>query len=115
MPLEPKEAAAGASIPVDRKYRFIGFNATNGKVYTEDNAMLFAAKDQALPDTLRFYRAKCEALGCERAHLDALDLLIGRVEAYQRDVQSKVPDTSAEEQVRTVHGILRSDLPRRVS
>ena len=99
-------AGASRSIPIDRKFRFVGFNATNGKIVTEDNGVLFTAKDKALPATLRFYRLQCEAMGCGADHLVALDLLVERVEAYQARIEAHVPDTTREEARRTVDGIL---------
>jgi hypothetical protein len=79
---------------IDRKFKFVAVNPVNGHVYTEENGIVFAAKDKALPGALRAYRNNCANLGCEEIHLTSLDLLIDRVEHFQLTVESRRPDTN---------------------
>ena len=98
----------GPPMPIDRKFCFSAYNATTGSRHDENDGLLLLAKDKAVPDTLRFYRKRCEELGSNREHLEAIDLLIGRVERFQKTnpVIAKVPDTTPDEAVRTVRGVI---------
>ena len=78
---------------IDRKFKFVAVNPCNNHVYTEENAMIFCAKDAAVPNTLRAYYAECIKLGCNQEHIDSIKLLLDRVEAFQRDNESRIPDT----------------------
>ncbi len=79
-------------MPIDQKYRFIGYNPSSANIHTEHDAVMFLAKDKAFLEALPYYRAACVRLGADLAQLEAVDLLIKRVEAYQQNVDSKVPD-----------------------
>lgn len=78
---------------IDRKFVFLAVNPCNGHIYTEKNAVVFCAKDKALPTTLRKYREECNRLGCNPEHLESIDLLIEREDKYQAEVESRIPDT----------------------
>lgn len=78
---------------IDRKFNFIAINPINRHVYTQDNGVVFVAKDKALPATLKFYREECKRLGSNPEHLESIDLLIKRVEEFQANNEVKVPDT----------------------
>ena len=82
---------------IDRKFHFLAINPFNNHVYTEENAMVFAAKDKALPATLDFYRMECERLGANEEHILSVTLLLARVLEYQRTIESRVPDTVGDE------------------
>jgi hypothetical protein len=73
------------SVPVDWKFKFSATAIHNGKTYTEADGILLLCKDRAVPATLRFYREECVRLGCQDNQLRAVDLLIGRVEAWQAE------------------------------
>lgn len=81
------------SIAIDWKYKIQAQNPCSGNTHTEEDSILFLAKDRAVPAMLRAYLAECERLGTGPAHLEAVRLLLGRVERYQQGVESKVPDT----------------------
>ena len=70
--------------PIDRKFS-ISAKATehDRPYYDEHHAVLFLAKDRALPATLTFYRYECEALGADPRQLEGIDRLRERVIAYQ--------------------------------
>jgi len=50
-------------VPIDLKYKILASQRATGKQYTSRDGFLFLARDPAVPDTLRFYRRKCEELG----------------------------------------------------
>lgn len=84
--------------PIDTKYEFLAWPVNGDPVddqsFTEDEALVFRAKDNALPATLRFYREECERLGAPKEQLCGIDLLIMRVEKWreQNPDRCKVPD-----------------------
>ena len=78
---------------IDRKFKFVATNPCKGSVYTEENAIIFLAKDKAVPGMLSFYQEICDGLGCGKEHLESIELLRGRVIDFQTMVECKVPDT----------------------
>lgn len=80
---------------IDRKFKILAVNPCNGKIYTEENAMLFCAKDLALIETLHGYREKCKDIGCGDEHLESISLLMERVSEFQQ-TDSKIPDTDTD-------------------
>lgn len=78
---------------VDRKFKILAVNPVNGKIYTEENSLLLCAKDAAVPAALAAYRDKCIEIGANPEHIENVGLLLGRVEDYQRRIESRVPDT----------------------
>jgi hypothetical protein len=78
---------------IDWKYKIQAVNPCSGNTHSEEDSILFLAKDKAVPAMLYAYLNKCEELGTNPAHIEAIELLIKRVEDYQRDIESKVPDT----------------------
>lgn len=83
----------GTEMTIDWKYKIQAVNPCSGNTHTEADAVLFLVKDKAVPAMLRAYVLECERLGTNPAHLEAMELLIERVEQYQRDIESKIPDT----------------------
>jgi hypothetical protein len=82
---------------IDRKFQILAVNPVNGKVYTDENALLLCAKDKAVPAALRAYKEECERIGANPEHVESVGLLLGRVEEYQAEVESRVPDTVGDE------------------
>ena len=80
---------------IDRKFIFTAVNPCNGKHYTQENAIVFAAKDLALVPALVRYRKACVALGCSASHLVSWDMLMQRVKIFQKMIECKVPDTDS--------------------
>ena len=79
---------------IDRKFRILAVNPCNGHTYTEKDAILFCAKDKAVPAALAAYHTECEKLGANKEHLDSIILLIGRVNKFQTEMGGgRVPDT----------------------
>ena len=77
---------------IDRKFTIIATANKSHKLYTEESSVLFLAKDRALPAALRAYRKECERIGAEQPQLDAVDLLIQRVDQWQLENETKIPD-----------------------
>lgn len=91
---------------IDRKYKILAINPVSGGIHTEEDAILFLAKDLALLPMLEAYVEECSLLGCEDTHIESLNLLIERVEAYQKTEPTKVPDTDRPGEInRCINGI----------
>lgn len=85
---------------IDRKYKILGKNPVSGTVHTEEDSILFLAKDAAVPHMLEAYSRRCQELGCTSHHLKSVQLLHERVLHYQysdNDGAIKIPDTTLEE------------------
>jgi len=90
---------------IDRKFKFVATNPCKGNVYTEENAIVFVAKDKAVPRMLRAYIIKCQELGCGAEHIESAELLAKRVEEYQQNVECRTPDTETDcEIARCING-----------
>lgn len=77
---------------IDRKFRILAVANRSRRVYTEDEAALFLAKDKAFLLTLPDYYRHCQELGAGEDQLRAVELMTERVRRYQESVESKVPD-----------------------
>ncbi len=77
---------------IDRKFKFLAINPCNKKIYDEENAVVFVAKDKALIPTLMAYQEECKKLGCESEHIKSIGLLIERVANFQT-TECDIPDT----------------------
>lgn len=84
---------------IDRKYAFYALNRKTGNTHDDTEGVVFLAKDNAFPATLRFYRTECERQGAQPAQLKGIDLLIERVDAYRARHSDicKVPDVTPAE------------------
>lgn len=76
--------------PIDRKYTFCAISCEHVSEHSHLDAMIFLAKDKNLPDTLRYYQNRCQETGASAEQLQALTLLIERVERFQRENPGKV-------------------------
>ena len=82
---------------IDRKFKFVAVNPCKPeKVYTEENAIVFCAKDAAVPKMLIEYMRECEKLGCGQEHIVSVSMLIDRVVIYQNNIEKRVPDTETQ-------------------
>ena len=79
---------------IDWKYKFVATNPCSGSVHTEKDAIVFLAKDAAVPAMLKAYLAECVRLGCDELHREAVQLLFKRVVSYQNKSKREVPDTN---------------------
>jgi len=69
--------------PIDRKFTFNATCCEHAHEHSHMDAMVFLAKDKALPATLHFYRDECFRLNAQPEQLQGIDLLIERVLRYQ--------------------------------
>src|SRR5437867_2498859 len=90
--------ANGIGEAIDRKFIILAKCVEHDHAYDDHHAVLLLAKDRAVPATLRFYRQECERIGAAPNQLRGIDLLIERVERYQRVNPGvlKVPDVDDE-------------------
>ena len=82
---------------IDRKFVIMAHNAVNGKPYSEFNSFLFCAKDEAVPAALKAYMKECARIGASPEHIESVRLLLGRVEQFQQEITSHIPDTIGNE------------------
>lgn len=75
---------------VDRKFKIKATCVAHDHVYTEQDSILFLAKDPAVPPTLEFYRRECQRLGADERQIKCIDLLIERVKKFQSENYDKV-------------------------
>ena len=75
---------------IDRKFHFTAVSIKSGKKYTQNNAVLFLAKDECLPELLDTYYAICSRRGVDARQLTAIGLLKNRVIAWQKKNFNKV-------------------------
>jgi hypothetical protein len=78
---------------IDRKFKFIAVNPCKNTVYTQEDAIVFCAKDKAVPAMLLEYIDRCKYLECGEDHIESMGLLLERVLEFQKNVESRVPDT----------------------
>jgi hypothetical protein len=90
---------------IDRKFKINAQNPVNGNTYTEKNALILCAKDKAVPVALKAYQEECVRLGANPEHVESIGLLIERVDAFQKENGSRVPDTVGGEIERCIDGI----------
>lgn len=81
---------------IDRKFKFIAFDPCKGTIYTEENAIVFLAKDRAVLPMLFAYIEECKRLECGQDHIESVELLRKRVNNFQGSVGSRIPDTETD-------------------
>ncbi len=77
---------------IDRKFLIEATSISSGNQYSQDDAVLFLAKDKAFLLTLPTYREKCVEVGAGPDQIKAVDMLIDRVAAFQANNPTKIPD-----------------------
>lgn len=100
--VEGQEAEAGTVAtetpePIDRKYMFDAVSAHSGNLHTQADAMVFLARDPAVPGMLQTYENECRRLGSDHGQLEAVRLLRQRVEAFQARHPDKVKVADVEQ------------------
>jgi hypothetical protein len=76
--------------PIDRKFTFCATCCEHDHMHSHMDALVFLAKDKALPATLAYYRDECLTLGAKEEQIKGIDLLIERVLRYQHEHPEKV-------------------------
>jgi len=90
---------------IDRKFQFMAVNPVNKKIYTDQDAIVFCAKDVCVPPMIEAYIKAATLAGANLEHIDSMQALLGRVRKYQDEIEAKVPDTVGDEIDRCLHGI----------
>lgn len=91
---------------IDRKFKILAVNPANGNVYTDRDGFFVCAKDISAPDALVAIIKRCALEGANAEHITSLELLLGRVLAFQREMGGgRVPDTVGAELPRCLDGI----------
>jgi hypothetical protein len=80
--------------PVDLKFQFLATHVITGQTHSQDDGIVFLAKDDAFPGTLQAYLQECQRLGAKKEQLEGVKRLIKRVEAWRAAHPDlcKVPD-----------------------
>lgn len=81
---------------LDGKFHGIVVKNKDQSVVPQDEWMVFLAKDNAVPSTLRFYLSECVRLGAGADQIRAVEEMIGRVDAWRASHPGKlkVPDVA---------------------
>lgn len=81
---------------IDAKFSGVIVKAKDGSVVPPDQYIVFLAKDNALPATLKFYEEECERLGADPRQLGALRAMRGRLDQWRHENHAlcKVPDVA---------------------
>ena len=79
---------------IDRKFKFTAVSEKSGKKYTQNNAVVFLAKDAFLPELLDEYYKICLRNGVDMRQLEGIGLLKVRITKYQNTHEKlvKFPD-----------------------
>lgn len=79
---------------IDRKFKFVATHKTKGVEFTDREAVVFLAKDNAFPAALQFYREECVRQGAGDLQIKGVDLLIERVALWRKlnPSKCKTPD-----------------------
>lgn len=84
---------------LDHKFSGEIKKASDGSIVPPDSYIVFLAKDNAFPATLRFYLEECKRLGAGPVQVEAVQGLIDRVDAWRaaNPTLCKVPDATKEQ------------------
>lgn len=79
---------------IDRKFKISATSIGSGNKYSDENAVLFLAKDIAFARALPEYLNQCIICGAGQDQITAVELLIDRVNAFQLENVgvAKIPD-----------------------
>jgi hypothetical protein len=83
---------------LDAKFSGVIFKIKDGSIVTDDEYVVFLAKDAAFWNTLNFYYEECKRLGADKEQLAAVSRMLERLRTW-RDANHnriKVPDAKGE-------------------
>jgi hypothetical protein len=83
---------------LDAKFYAAVHKVKDGKSVPDDEWMIFLAKDNAFPATLRFYLNECRQLGADDEHCESVERTIRRLDEWRaaNPDRCKVPDAKGE-------------------
>lgn len=70
---------------LDGKFHGVIVKNKDQSIVPQDQWVVFLAKDNAFPATLRFYKAECQRLGVGMDQLQAVDDMICRLEQWRAE------------------------------
>lgn len=84
---------------LDAKFDGVIIKAKDGSIVPPDQYVVFLAKDDAFPATLKFYEQECERLGAKSEQVVAVHAMRGRLQKWRHEHPElcKVPDVDAGE------------------
>lgn len=86
---------------LDAKFDGVIFKSKDQSIVPPDEYVVFLAKDNAFPATLKFYEEECERLGADKRQLAAVRAMRERVTRWRREwpERCKVPDVDQGEKL----------------
>ncbi len=86
---------------LDAKFSGVIFKIKDGSIVSDDEYVVFLAKDTAFANILPAYRAECVALGADQEQIAAVDRMMVRLRQWRQANPSrlKVPDAKGEKLV----------------
>lgn len=83
---------------LDAKFYAAVHKVKDGTSVPDDQWMIFLAKDDAFPPTLRYYLEECRRLGADQEHLESVERTIRRLDDWRaaNADKCKVPDAKGE-------------------
>lgn len=86
---------------LDAKFSGVIFKIKDGTIVSDDEYVVFLAKDTAFANTLPAYRAECVKLGADQEQIAAVDRMALRLKDWRKAYPDrlKVPDAKGEKLV----------------
>lgn len=86
---------------LDAKFSGVIFKIKDGSIVTDDEYVVFLAKDTAFANILPAYRAECVRLGADQEQIAAVDRMVLRLKDWRKTYPDrlKVPDAKGEKLV----------------
>ena len=86
---------------LDAKFSGVIFKIKDGSIVTDDEYVVFLAKDTAFANILPMYRAECVKLGADQEQIAAVDRMTLRLKDWRKanPDRLKVPDAKGEKLV----------------
>lgn len=78
---------------IDLKYGRV--TTERGTIGEDELVVLFRAQDELLPMILSWYHLLCNEAECPRSHLDAIMDVRDRILEWQKENETKIPDTDS--------------------
>jgi hypothetical protein len=76
---------------IDNKYGRVTLQ--HGDIGPDEPVVVFRAKDKLLPKVLMYYHLFCMKAGSPKRHLDLIFDTLAKVEQWQKENVTKVPDS----------------------
>lgn len=94
-----KKMSEYQNLEIDKKFKFLALNPYTGNFYTQKDAFVMCAKDQAVPAALETYIDECFKLNADENQIKSAQLLLKRVLEFQNKFPTKIPDVSTSREI----------------